>query len=85
VFTLQKCWSRSLNTGQASATTSADVSRTSATKNEQKPKKALPPDNTKDQFKQIKSMMNMANKSNLFPTMDVWGTKFMTLGVYIPC
>jgi hypothetical protein len=30
-------------------------------------------------------MMNMANKSNLPPTMDVWDTKFMTLGVYIPC
>ncbi|KAG1760751.1 hypothetical protein EDD22DRAFT_899599 [Suillus occidentalis] len=70
--------------GQASATTSADVSRKSTTKNEKKTKKALPPDNTKDQLKQIESMMNMANTSNLFPTMDMWGTKLMTLDVEIP-
>jgi hypothetical protein len=30
-------------------------------------------------------MMNMANTSNLFPTMDMWGTKLVTLGVYTSC
>jgi hypothetical protein len=68
-----------------SVTTSSDVSRKSATKNEKKTKKALPPDNTQAQLKQIEGMMNMANTSNLFPTMDMWGTKLVTLGVYIPC
>jgi hypothetical protein len=29
-------------------------------------------------------MMNMANTSNLFPTMDMWGTKLVTLDVEVP-
>ncbi|KAG2363508.1 hypothetical protein BDR07DRAFT_1282166 [Suillus spraguei] len=70
---------------QASATTSSSVSRKSATKNEKKTKKVPPaPDNTEAQLKQIEGMMNMANTSNLFPTMDMWGTKLMTLDVEIP-
>lgn len=74
----------STTSGQASATTSSNASRKSSIKNEKKAKKALTAtDSTEAQLKQIESMMNMANTSNLFPTMDMWGTKLVTLGVCI--
>ncbi|KAG1736107.1 uncharacterized protein EDB91DRAFT_1142872 [Suillus paluster] len=69
----------------ATATASSSASRKSATKNEKKVKKPIPaPDSTEAQLKQIEHMMNMANTSNLFPTMDMWGTKILTLDVEIP-
>ncbi|KAG2036742.1 hypothetical protein BDR03DRAFT_958789 [Suillus americanus] len=75
----------STTSGQVSATTSSGVSRKSATKNEKKAKKAPPaPDSTEAHLKQIEGMMNMANTSNLFPTMDMWGTKLVTLDIEIP-
>ncbi|KAG1876845.1 hypothetical protein C8R48DRAFT_590634 [Suillus tomentosus] len=75
----------STTSGQASATTSSNASRKSSIKNEKKAKKALSAtDSTEAQLKQIESMMNMANTSNLFPTMDMWGTKLVTLDVEIP-
>ncbi|KAG2343134.1 hypothetical protein BDR05DRAFT_884976 [Suillus weaverae] len=75
----------STTSGQASATTSSGVPRKSAIKNEKKAKKALPAlDSTEAQLKQIEGMMSMANTSNLFPTMDMWGTKLVTLDVEIP-
>ncbi|KAG2156758.1 uncharacterized protein EDB93DRAFT_1125461 [Suillus bovinus] len=77
--------SKAPTSGQGSATTSSNVSRKSATKNEKKAKRALPAtDSTEAQLKQIESMMSMANTSNLFPTMDMWGTKLVTLDVEIP-
>ncbi|KAG2142478.1 hypothetical protein DEU56DRAFT_754795 [Suillus clintonianus] len=67
------------STSRASSTASSSAPRKSATKNEKKAKKALPAsDGTEAQLKQIESMMNMANTSNLFPTMDMWGTKSIT-------
>ncbi|KAG2139533.1 hypothetical protein BD769DRAFT_1432466 [Suillus cothurnatus] len=75
----------STTSGQVSATTSSNVSKKSATKNDKKSKKAPPaPDSTEANLKQIEGMMNMANTSNLFPTMDMWGTKLVTLDVEVP-
>ncbi|OJA11838.1 hypothetical protein AZE42_04063 [Rhizopogon vesiculosus] len=66
-------------------TPSSSISSKRASKTEKKVKKALPAsDSTEAQLKQIESMMNMANTSNLFPTMDMWGAKIMTLDVDIP-
>ena len=65
-----------------STTTSSNASSKRANKTEKKAKKASASDTTEAQLKQIESMMNMANTSNLFPTMDMWGAKILTLGMF---